>query len=307
LFALASPSWAGGTQGAAPFNFLFLDPHPRAATLGGAYGAMSRDLHSLTYNPAGLAGMENSEISFMHNEHFQGISQDYLAWGLSNKNLAFSLNSLSFGKVQRTTLSNPSGAGLDFFAIRDWAFSVAHARQYKDGFLSLGLAGKYLQEKIDAYQAQTAALDLGFIVSLEPQQEIPVALGVSLQNLGPSVKFQSAREELPVNLKTGLTYKPADKAILALDLNQPQRGNSTLHLGTEWQAIKFLALRAGFNGRNDADSGLTLGFGLKHSWGGQKVEPPYEPAPKRALLFDYAFIPYGDLGASHRISLGLRW
>ncbi|MBI4064302.1 MAG: PorV/PorQ family protein [Elusimicrobia bacterium] len=291
-----NPSYGGGTKGATPFNFLFLDPHPRPAALGGAYGSIAKNPHSLAYNPAGLSGLESNEISFMHNEHFEGITQDHLALGLKKRSLAFSLTTLSFGKIPRTTLSNPSGSGLGNFTIRDWVFSVGYAQGYKEGFLSLGVAGKYLQERIDAYQAETLALDLGALIDLEPKEDIPAAIGVSLQNLGPKVKFQSSQEELPTNLKTSLAYQPSKKSLIALDLNQPKGGDSTIHLGAGYRVSNTLSLRAGYNGRNDAAGGLTAGFGFAHVMQG-----------RRAILLEYAFVPFGDLGVSHLFSLGYRW
>ncbi|MFC1522877.1 PorV/PorQ family protein [Elusimicrobiota bacterium] len=302
--SLLSPrhSFCGGTRGATPFNFLFLDPHPRPGGLGGAYGAVQGDIHSLSYNPAGLSTLKRNEASFMHSELVEGISHDYLAMGLKGRNLALSINTVNFGRMGRTTLSNPSGEGLGSFTARDWAMSLGYAKKYKDSDLSLGIAGKYIQERIDTYKAYVVALDMGAILDLESQYQIPAKAGISLQNLGPNVRFDSNREEIPSNIKTSLLLQAHERVRVFLDLNQPKNGDFTLHLGTEYKAFDILALRAGFNGRNDAASGITLGLGLLLPEKGKHSDPL-----SRKIFFDYAFVSFGDMGSTHRFSISVHW
>ena len=52
-----------------------------------------------------------------------------------------------------------------------------------------------------------------------------------------------------------------------------------------------MPLRLGFNSRNDAGPGITAGVG----W----AQPNFS--------IDYALVPFGDLGAAHRISATVRW
>ncbi len=82
-----------------------------------------------------------------------------------------------------------------------------------------------------------------------------------------------------------------DSGILALDLNQPRHGDLTIHIGAEYVALKMAALRIGYNGRNEADSGITAGGGIRIN----------------NLFVDYTFVPFGDLGNSHRMSLSYKW
>ncbi len=170
--------WAGGTEGASPFNFLFLDGGARPAAMGGAYAAMADPVNSLLYNPANLAANKDkakNEITFMHNEHFQGASQEYgaLALGLKEGTIGFMINTVSFGKVQRTTISNPEGTGLDSFGIKDWLFSLGYGKRMND-WLSVGIAGKQILEKIDNEKASAFAVDMGARVKLS-RYELPLA------------------------------------------------------------------------------------------------------------------------------------
>ncbi|MEK7384366.1 MAG: PorV/PorQ family protein [Elusimicrobiota bacterium] len=290
IWILAPPAaWGGGTEGATPFNFLFLDANARPAALGGAYAAVATDANALQYNPAGLGGVSSNHVTFQHTEHFQGVSQEYAALALK-QGFGFMFNTVSFGKIQRTTVSDPRGTGLGTFGIRDLAASVGYGRSYKDGLLSLGVAGKYISEEIDNFRAQAGAVDLGAILDLK-SHGLPMALGLAVQNVGTKAKFQSSREDLPVNVKTGIGWRFLESGLLIFDANIPREGGATMHIGGEYVALKTLALRVGYNGRNDAGSGVTFGGGLQHN----------------RFSVDYAFVPFGDLGNSHRLSLSYRW
>lgn len=300
LLSLASPCLAGGTGGATPLNSLFLDADARPVALGGAYAALARDANALRYNPAGLAFLESHHASFMHAEHFQGVTQEYLAAAVPGTSAGLvpkgagaglMLDTVSFGDVPRTTVSNPRGTGLGSFGIRDWTLAAGYGARTRWPWLGLGAALKYLREDIDSYSAQAAAVDLGLMAELDEAWGLPATLGASLQNLGTKLKFQSRREELPLNLRLGAAYRFAGAGSLALDVNRPKEGDLTMHLGAEYVVRRALALRLGYNGRNEAASGITMGGGL---------------ALKRWNL-DYAFVPFGDLGSSHRFSVACRW
>lgn len=289
-FILVPPSlYAGGTEGATPFNFLFLDAGARPAAMGGAYAAAAQDANALLYNPAGLAGLKENHFTFQHTAHFQDATQEYGALALKN-GFGFMVNTLSFGKIQRTTISKPRGTGLGTFGIRDWVVSLGYGKSYKSGLLSLGIAGKYLRETIDTTKAQSGAIDAGILLDLSRIDQ-PFSLGIAVQNLGLRTKFQSTYEELPINFKAGIAYKFLDSGLFVLDVNFPQQGASTVSGGWEYVAFKTLALRAGYNGRNETDSGITAGGGIRFN----------------ALSVDYAFVPFGDLGNAHKFSVTARF
>lgn len=277
---------AGGTEGATPFNFLFMDANARPAALGGAYAAAAQDANALLYNPAGLAGIEHHQATFQHTEHFENVTQEYGAIALK-QGFGFMINTLSFGKIQRTTVSNPRGTGLGTFGVLDWAVSLGYGRKFRGGFVNVGLAVKYLREKIDTVKAKAGAVDIGVMLHPSPS----VSFGLAVQNLGPKARFQSAKEALPLNVKAGLAWQFLNSGLFVTDINLPKHGSLTIHIGGEYVAYKMLALRIGYNGRNDAGSGITAGGGFQFS----------------NLSIDYAFVPYGDLGNSHRMSLSYKW
>ncbi|MDD5304905.1 MAG: hypothetical protein PHS14_17550, partial [Elusimicrobia bacterium] len=104
----------------------------------------------------------------------------------------------------------------------------------------------------------------------------------------------------PRRLAVGAGYKFAGgHAVAAEAVNGPRGAGTDVSLGGEYQAVKNLYLRTGYTTRSavtggsgfDAARGLTMGAGFRNE--------------KWSL--DYAVLPSGELGRSHRFSLGTRF
>ncbi|MBI5242746.1 MAG: hypothetical protein HY922_03555, partial [Elusimicrobia bacterium] len=121
-----------------------------------------------------------------------------------------------------------------------------------------------------------------------------LALGLAVQNIGPTVKFQQASENLPLNIRMGGAYAftvGRQKSALALDVTKERSEGALIGFGAETIVAKALALRLGYNTRNAAGPGVSVGVWWLLS----------------NFSFDYAFVPFGDLGNAHRLSVTLRW
>lgn len=285
---LGSPALAGHA-GADPFEFLFLDAGAKQAALGGAFGAAGDDADVLAYNPAGLGFMEESKASFMHNSHFQDVSRRRLsvAW---SRGLAFSVDRLSYGMVRRTTLSNPTGTDLDEFTPSAMVLAGGLGIRPAESW-SAGLALKHVSETLDSVKASALAVDVGGQYHLESPA---VLLGLTIQNIGPKVTYISKPEALPVNAKLGAAVQSMVFGVpvgLLMDINKSPGRDFILNIGGTAAIFTGFSLRAGYNGRNDAGLGLTTGFGLTLG----------------RFTLDYALVPFGDLGSSHLLNIGVSW
>lgn len=274
-----------GTKAA---DFLFLEQGARASGMGGAFAGVSDDISCLYFNPAGLGLLDSNEVSFMHNQHFEEIKQEYLGLGVKlgkSSGLGLAINYINWGEVQRTTLSKPTGEGLDKFKIQQGVYGVSFGQKLGERF-AFGLTGKYVQEKIDDTNASAFAADIGTIYSFSSK----LKLGLVVQNLGRKMKYNTKEEELPLNFKFGLGWKIfTDKLLFAFDVNKNEK--IYFNLGLEYKLFKILALRGGYNTRNKVGIGLTTGIGLQ----------------TKSFGFDFAFIPYGDIGSGYRLGLSVRF
>ncbi|MBI2070714.1 MAG: PorV/PorQ family protein [Elusimicrobia bacterium] len=294
------PAFAGMTMGIAAslwaetqsgLSFLKIGVGARPIGLGGAYTAMAHDATALYWNPAGLSSLSKKEISAMHSEWLLGSNFDFLGIGYPSK-----IGTLGFGV---SMLSQPQQEGRDAqgrktsdFSARDSAFSLALGRRLSlETRLGLGL--KLIQSRIGAYQGQGFALDLGAMRHL---QATPLSFGLAVQNLGPGIKFIEERTKLPLTLSSGLGYHAFGSFVLAADIKYRVYDKKTIWaMGTEYGLGGSFALRAGYSlteigGRNSL-SGLGAGFGLKIA----------------QYRLDYSMTPFGELGDTHRVSLGARW
>lgn len=286
---LVPPPAFAGSGGARPLGFLSLDTGARPTALGGAYGAMASDVHAVRYNPAGLGRLTEHEASFMDNQHFEGVSHQSAAFA-SRTGWGAGIDHVTYGSIPRTTISSPDGTLGDFGA-RDLALTVGHGRRIHEG-LHAGGALRVIRSTIDDITASGYSADLGVLYEIPGFKGFEVA--AVLGNLGPSIRYEGGSESLPMLVRLGSAYRiviAGRPSAFALDLTKQSESGFDAHLGAEMVFQRRMALRLGYNTRNDTGVGIRFGFGWKFN----------------RYAIDYAFVPTGSLGSSHRISIGMKW
>jgi hypothetical protein len=292
LVLAAQSSWTAETA-----SFLDIGVGARGLGLGAAYTALADDANAIYWNPAGLARLDKSEFTASHAELFESTRHDFLAYAhpTSRGTFAAGLTYLSQGRIDGRDSLGRQTAG---YGASDAAVSAGYAR--KLDFAEVGAAFKYLRSHIGSAEAQSFAVDFGVRRELDGIGPGKLALGAALRNLGPGLKYDRERNDLPLRLAVGAGYKFAGgHAVAAEAVNGPRGAGTDVSFGGEYQAVKNLYLRAGYTTRTaitggsgfDAARGLTLGLGFRNEkWG-----------------LDYAVLPSGELGRSHRFSLATRF
>jgi len=281
-----------GTTGA---TFLKLGVGSRPVAMGEAFVAAADDINALYWNPSGLSLAEGKQVIFTHTEWFQAIRYEYLAYcqPAFGGTIGAGITYLYITDIERRDIA---GALLGTTVpANDLAIAVSYAKTLSER-LNLGGTVKIINQQLDDKSALGAAIDLGMQYKLNKEG---LVMGFALQNIGYEAPFITEASPMPMNLKAGIANKSADsKLTLSADLNYSILDSIwALGAGFEYWVHPILAIRAGYkynsaiNNTLGALSGLTCGAGFKIG----------------ILGIDYALVPYGDLGYTHRISLLARF
>ena len=292
--------FAGTATGA---SFLKIGIGARPVGLGSAFTAIADDVTAINWNPGGLSQLTQRQISAMHSQWIVDSNLDYIGFALpfngkspfnSPAVLGCSVIVLSQGEMEGRDANGQQTAS---FGASDMAVTFSFSRNLllnNKRSIGIGANLKIIQQKIESEQATGAALDLGALYHFNG---LPFTTGLSIQNLGPQMKFISEVYNLPLSVTAGLGYN-IGAVTVGLDVKQQIYENQTVvSIGTEFLPINTLALRAGYLSTNpligsaDDISGFGGGIGIK-LFGAQT---------------DYSFIPYGVLGNTQRISFSAKF
>ena len=275
--------------GTRAMTFLKIGVGAEAIGMGESQVAVTDDLYASYWNPAGLAKLQEPQLALMHNEWFAGINHEFVGVALPFKNigtLGASASFLSFGEIQGR---DQEGNETTIFRPYDLAVIFSYARSFGSS-IAFGANAKFLREQIADETGTGIAFDLGGLYNFS---DMPLALGINVQHLGPRVTFIEEAFGLPVTIRLGAAYKLWNEAfVLTTDVIRPADNDITVGVGAGYTIGNILQLRSGYKyqlGGNDlgAISGLTGGFGLT----------------LLRFQIDYALVPFGVLGLTHRFSL----
>jgi len=290
-----------GTSGAA---FLKLPPGARPSGLGEAYSAVADDVYAVYYNPAGLARLGRPELAGMHNKHFQDASHNFgavavpvLSWVDTRRPrfefgvLALSLTSLSVDGIERRGLIE-SDEPVGTFGARDFVYTLGYGYAVDDR-LSIGAAGKYISQSLDSVSASAFAVDGGV-----QYRTGRLRSAAGWRNGGSAVKFSSRGNPLPFELYFAGAYAWSESWLSVAEATMPRDDSLGLACGAEYrrEVMEDLsgALRLGYNTEHtaaDGFGGVTVGLGLSYG----------------KTAFDFAWVPYGELGSTFRYSVRVRF
>ena len=296
--ALGECSAAGvGTTGA---QFLKIGPGARAVAMGGAFSAVADDLNAIYWNPAGLAEQHSKQASASYIQYFQGVNIGFLSYSQEAFNrgtLGVALNYLTVGDIERRTTDIDVKEGT--FGASDMALYISYAESKVSEKLLKGLSVganlKIIKQTIDTESAQSFALDAAALYKT-PVKGLTAALGV--YNAGTQVKFVDEGDPLPLDIRLGCAYRMFNNNLLvAADVDDYiNDGRTYTEVGAEYALGKIFCLRGGYKFGMDTaalggSAGLGVGMGI-NVWG---------------IAFDYAFVPFGELTDTNRISISTKF
>ena len=309
LCVLASISWAASAfaQGGTGIE-LDIAPGARQNGMGAAGVALADDATGVTWwNPAGLGFVNRGAIELTYaqlapnfasdiNYNYLSYVQPIEGWGAFGVGAVF----VSLGEIVQT---NSGGTELGTFGANVFSPAVYYGTRLLPDF-SLGAALKYVRLQYAPNSLNgvgtTFALDLGTLYRIPAAR---LSIGLTVQNLGPSVVFinDDAASPLSRMMKVGAAWEAVSREqvslVMAADYNQSLLNGDIRLYGTgfELRVAQQLAGRFGYFADPYGNVGdVTYGLGV--SWGNLTLDYGTHPQAKDA-----------DLDNVKKITLGYRF
>ncbi len=284
-----------GTTGA---QFLELGVSARAMGMAEAFTALSDDLASVYYNPAGLTALYGREIMATHIQMPADVSYNFGAIGMPLEAIGGVIGVSAYGLfsgdmiVRTYERGTQEGTG-QTFTYNDFAVAFSYGRYLTDRF-SIGFSFKWIGEFVHNYSANGWSADVGTIYDTGFRN---FKIAMVIMNFGPDMKFIETPYPLPINFKFGScinVLEGGDHLLsLAAEGSHPSDNLEKYNAGMEYIYKERFILRGGGRFNYDED-GLTAGGGLRLPFG-----------EDREIGFDYAFQDFGILNQIHRFTMRL--
>jgi len=298
-------------EGTSSATFLRIDVGARAEGMGGTFVAVANDPSAIYWNPAGLASLQRPAVSESHVDWPTQIHYDHVTLVLPSRRLGGSVG-IQLGvlgtRIDETTDIEPFGTGRQF-TYSDAVAGIAFARRWTDRLL-VGAGAKFVREDLGSEVGGTTTnavlFDVGSIFYLGLGS---IRIATSLTNFGPELRpggtyvspysgelRQYDGFDPPMTFRYGVAFEPVERAdqrlTTSLEVSQPADNQQQMKGGVEWTYRHAFSLRTGYNMNVDiakfsAGAGFVTGLG------------------RTSETIDYAYSDGGNLGAIHRVSLGV--
>lgn len=330
-------------QGKYSNEFLSLGLGARGLAMSNTMCALTDDVTSAYWNPAGLTRMDKRyQVALMHAEYFAGIAKyDYGGIGYkidTNQSVAFTYIRFGVDNIMNTTQLIDDQGNVDYdrityFSAADNAFLLSYAYAFPQvPGLSLGANAKIVHRKIGKFARSWGfGLDFGLMYNRKGWQAgLMLRDGTSTFN---AWRFSLTDDVIAVFEESGneIPENELEQTMPALLIS----GGKTVHFGKGFHGTFAVGLDCTFDGKRNSlikskfvsvDPHLGMEFDYKRivflraGVGNFQFEPDYDGKQKTTLqinfgvglnikdlvAIDYAFTDLGNLSIaqySHIISL----
>jgi len=282
-------------DGGRPGAYLSWGAGARSLSMGKAFVGLADDASATYWNPAGLAQLQQKEMTSLYSILWEDTSYSFLSYAhplstyQSPSNYgtigAAVVNLRSTGFQKTDDLNNPLGSASD----TETAGIISYGRRFT-GNLMAGINLKIVNQHIDKYSDMGYGLDVGLLY--KPYMRF--SMGLTLRNLiAPRLKLKQMTDRFPLEVRLGLAYRIfLERLTVAIDGDKTEGRYFKLHYGVEYLPHKVLALRMGVD-----ETEVAAGLGFR--WRNLQVDYAY--------AYHDAWGKYRDLGSSHRIGLSVRF
>lgn len=283
------------------FKFLQLDQSPRASALAGSFVSNNDDPNVIFYNPAGIAYLKDSPVSFSFVKHLLDINSAAFAYSRNFEGIGrfgAAVQYINYGSFDGRTID---GIETGEFGAGEFAAIIGYSNLLGENFY-YGANVKFIFSGIADRSSTGLAADLGLHYSIPEERW---NFGFSILNLGSQIsKYYSYSEKLPLDIRFGfsktLLHFPLTffASLNKLNGEYDSFGErfQQFTFGGEFRLSSVVKLRLGYDNEKRKEfkiggtaglAGLNLGVGILIS----------------NYNFDYSFSSFGEVGAIHRIGI----
>lgn len=265
----------------------------KVAGMGEAYTAVSGEVVSMHYNPAGLSSMEGVEITTMYQ---RGLDEDNFANVLFGKGFPFGAVGMSIlyydtGKIE---MYDTNGNEINKVGQRDIIVTVGVGIPLYKERLGIGVNLKGISSEIFGETASAVAMDAG--VQYRGLMK-GIDLGFAVQNVGSKLKYVSKGDDLPMIVRFGAVYKvgsETNRVRTSIDVpyyvNEEETRGS---IGIEYIYDSLFAIRGGYKIKSSSDDEQGINAGIGFIW--------------KSFSIDYAIGFTNNLDNPHHISMNMKF
>ncbi|MCX6141091.1 MAG: PorV/PorQ family protein [Candidatus Kapabacteria bacterium] len=318
--------------GLAGGQFLKIGVGARGTGMAGAFSALSNDVTSIFWNPAGLADVKRYAADFSQTFWFGGMTHSFAAIAIpvgEKFRLGASFTGFSSGDINVTTTAQQDGTG-GIYNVSDIAIGLTLAGYLTEQF-SFGATAKYVQHAFTTMSASGFVFDIGTryntgfngvilgfsINSLGTQQAYdgpdvtrtnPPFKGINTSPL--DMQLQTSSFSMPLSFRAGVGVDLCKGAVFeqevdadgvlqhswttAFDFETYSDVPEQFAIGTEYTWKEFVSIRGGYRFGSD-QFGLAGGLGIRYNGGGFDGQ------------IDYSINPTKNLGLINRLSIAMRF
>lgn len=185
--------------GSAGASELLINPWARSAGIGDASIATAKGLEAQHLNIAGLAFTDRTQVKFNYTNWLgnAGIALNSagIAQRVSDQDvIAVSVQALSYGDIDITTVNNPEG-NIGTFSPRKNILGLGYAREFSNSIYA-GINVKIISEQISNLRAGGVAMDAG--VQYVTGEQDQIHFGITLKNVGPTMVYRGDGLNTPI-------------------------------------------------------------------------------------------------------------
>src|ERR1035437_546548 len=292
--------------GTTSFQFLEVLTSARGSALGNAFGSMVDNSEAEFFNPAGLIGISNIDLSAGYVNWFLDAAQYSFSAGYNWDGygiLGFQAMFTDVGVIEETRVDALGFHGSSYdgltgrtFRPNSIVFGLSFARELTDK-LSFGITAKFVHENLIYKSTSAIAFDGGVLFKTGLRN---IVVDATIRHFGQQVKYIDQAFPLPQTFTIGassfllsekdplIAQSDQHSVRIAYEMVQPRDYDQQHCVGMEYGFENLFFLRGGYQFNTDEQS-WSAGLGLQYN----------------GLRIDYSYNDFGQyLDSVHRITIG---